>query len=124
MTELNASEGWFHRRAAGELGADRGSALRSVRTSGWRTRGTKTSWRILATTARLPARFTARTQPSAIVLDGTNIWVANRTPNSVTELRAIDGVFVRTVAVGAGASPAGIVFDGSSLWVADSGPPS
>jgi hypothetical protein len=56
-------------------------------------------------------------EPRGIAFDGANLWVAN--DNNVTELRASDGVVVRTVAV-RGASD-GVMFDGANIWVVESG---
>jgi hypothetical protein len=54
-----------------------------------------------------------------VVFDGTNVWVTNRLGNSVTEVRAADGVVVGTFSTGA--SPYGLAFDGANVWVANSG---
>jgi hypothetical protein len=59
--------------------------------------------------------FVIGKEPRGIAFDGANLWVANRDDNNVTELRASDGVVVRTVAV-LGA-PNGVIFDGANIWV-------
>jgi DNA-binding beta-propeller fold protein YncE len=51
-----------------------------------------------------------------IAFDGVNIWVANRNSNTVTELRASDGVVLGTFPVPAN-GPYGIAFDGTYIWV-------
>ena len=48
--------------------------------------------------------------------DGTNIWAANGSGNSVTKLKASDGSFVGSYSVGT--PPQGIAFDGTNVWVA------
>ena len=52
-------------------------------------------------------------------MDGADVWVANRTGASLTELNAGDGNLVRTLSGGLYHfdGPAGIAVDGSQLWV-------
>ena len=54
-----------------------------------------------------------------MTFDGENIWVANAYENTVTKLRASDGVIVDVIR--AGAAPSHLTFDGKNIWVADSG---
>jgi len=61
--------------------------------------------------------FPVETKPDGIAFDGTNIWVTNGGSNSVTKLRAVDGLKLDTYKVGG--SPMGIAFDGTSIWVAN-----
>jgi len=63
--------------------------------------------------------FAVGTAPVGIAFDGANVWVANASDNTVTKVRASDGVPLGTFAVGS--SPKGMVFDGSNIWVANSG---
>ena len=59
--------------------------------------------------------------PQRIASDGSHLWVANTNGNSVTELDASDGSWVRTLSGGSYGfvDPYGIAFDGSHLWVAN-----
>jgi DNA-binding beta-propeller fold protein YncE len=69
--------------------------------------------------------FSVGLEPVAAAFDGTHMWVANwgsgypPPQNSLTELNASDGSFVRTVTVGN--NPYGICFDGSNIWTANNG---
>ena len=63
--------------------------------------------------------FAIGKEPRGIAFDGANLWVANRDDNNVTELRASDGVVVRTVAVRG--APDGVIFDGANIWVVNQG---
>ncbi len=60
-------------------------------------------------------------QPFAIASDGSNVWVANSAGNSLTEVKASDGSWVRNISGGSygfdGVS--GIAFGGTHLWVAN-----
>ena len=60
-------------------------------------------------------------QPFAIASDGSNVWVANSAGNSLTEVKASDGSWVRNLSGGSygfdGVS--GIAFGGTHLWVAN-----
>ena len=58
-------------------------------------------------------------QPTGVSFDGSNIWVSNNSSNSVTKLRASDGMELGTFSTGS--YPVGIVFDGANIWVANSG---
>ena len=53
--------------------------------------------------------------PVAVVSDGTDLWVANSAGNTVTKLRAGDGVTVETLAIGKG--PRAVAFDGIRIRV-------
>jgi DNA-binding beta-propeller fold protein YncE len=61
--------------------------------------------------------FAVGSFPRGIAFDGANIWVANggSTSNSVTKLRASDGVLQGTFPVGA--TPQAVAFDGANMWV-------
>jgi len=50
----------------------------------------------------------------ALAFDGANMWVANFS-NTVSVLRASDGVAVMTPTVSA--DPAALAFDGAYMWV-------
>ncbi len=60
-------------------------------------------------------------KPSALVSDGSHIWVTNEGGNSVTELSASDGSLVRVVqgTTYAFNHPDALAFDGSNIWVAN-----
>jgi hypothetical protein len=59
--------------------------------------------------------------PRALVSDGTNIWVANTGSNSVTEINAATGAFVRKLSGGSYnfSGPSALAFDGTHIWVAN-----
>jgi hypothetical protein len=63
--------------------------------------------------------FAVGKEPRGIAFDGSNLWVANRDDNNVTELRASDGAVVRTIAVKS--APDGVLFDGANIWVVNQG---
>jgi hypothetical protein len=63
--------------------------------------------------------FAIGKEPRGIAFDGANLWAANRDDNNVTELRASDGVVVRTVAVRG--APDGVIFDGAKHLGGESG---
>jgi outer membrane lipoprotein-sorting protein len=50
--------------------------------------------------------------------DGSNIWVANAGGNTVTKVRASDGVVLGAFQVGT--NPTKVTFDGSNVWVSNS----
>jgi len=62
--------------------------------------------------------FQVEAEPHGIAFDGANIWVTNSGSNSVSRLRAADGLLSGTYKVGSG--PEGIAFDGTNIWVANS----
>src|SRR6266404_5935830 len=65
-----------------------------------------------------PTQFsTGGNGPRAVAFDGANIWVANLIDDTVTKLRASDGVTVGTFPVGR--NPIGLAFDGANIWVAN-----
>ena len=53
--------------------------------------------------------------PEQMVFDGDNIWVANSYGQSISKIRASDGVVLGTYSVGP--YPRGIAYDGSYIWV-------
>src|SRR5262249_870920 len=57
--------------------------------------------------------------PSWLAYDGVNVWVTNSGSNTLTQIRASDGVVLGNFATGS--MPAGVVFDGANVWVANSG---
>src|SRR5215470_2526185 len=63
--------------------------------------------------------FTTSTTPIAFAFDGANMWVVNFGANTVSKLRASDGVVLGTFSV-PGIFPAGVAFDGINIWVANS----
>ena len=76
------------------------------------------SWRHLIPTAPrfTPAQIaelTVGTPPFQLAFDGSKIWVTNEVSNTVTKLRAADGVNLGTFNVGT--NPAGVVFDGVNV---------
>ena len=63
--------------------------------------------------------------PGAIAVVGTHIWVVNPTGDSVTELDASNGSWVRTLSGGSYhfTYPFGIAVSGTHIWVVNGGPP-
>src|SRR5207253_2333414 len=61
--------------------------------------------------------FPVGTWPTALAFDGANVWVTNLGDNTVTKLRASDGVNLGTFRVGE--YPAWITFDGTNVWVSN-----
>ena len=57
--------------------------------------------------------------PFGVAAQGENVWITNYFSQSVTKLRAVDGLNLGTFKVGDGA--AGIAFDGTNLWVVNNG---
>lgn len=55
--------------------------------------------------------------PYSITSDGANIWVTNFLDDTVTKLRASDGVPLGTFS--AGDDPSFITFDGTNIWVSN-----
>jgi hypothetical protein len=62
--------------------------------------------------------FPTGLNPTSPVVDGINIWVANRGAGTVTKLRAGDGFNLGTFSSG-GFNPDVMVFDGDNIWVAN-----
>ena len=58
------------------------------------------------------ATFTTGSHANGVAFDGANVWVANS--NTVTKLRAADGVILGTFDLG---SPWSLAFDGANIWV-------
>lgn len=56
--------------------------------------------------------------PKDIIFDGTYIWTANNSTDTVSRFRAADGVKLGDYAVGT--EPRQITFDGTSIWVSNS----
>src|SRR5436190_5291202 len=77
----------------------------------------------LPATAQQPldASYTIETFPAGgdylfdLASDGANIWVTNDFVNTVTKLRASDGVILGTFDVGV--NPRYITFDGTNIWI-------
>jgi YVTN family beta-propeller protein len=59
-------------------------------------------------------------QPKGLAFDGANIWVANSGDNTVTKVRAIDGVVLGTYPSG-GTQPVALVKAGFSMFVVNKG---
>jgi len=52
-----------------------------------------------------------------VAFDGANIWVTNTGNNTITELRASDGVILGTFRTGN--FPIDAAFDGANIWTAN-----
>jgi DNA-binding beta-propeller fold protein YncE len=61
--------------------------------------------------------FPAGRGPIALAFDGSNIWVVNVYGETVTKLRASDGVMLGSFGTGVG--PVDAVFDGENIWVSN-----
>ncbi|MGD0279663.1 MAG: YncE family protein [Smithella sp.] len=76
---------------------------------------------INATTGNL-VTYPSGNDPDGIAFDGTNMWVVNYTPATVTEIRASDGVILQTIPVGTSgvSNPRLVAYDNVSnyIWVA------
>ena len=59
-------------------------------------------------------------QPSGIVFDGNDLWVAGLGTNTVTRIDARHG-FSNDITALTGSNPAGVLFDGDTVWVANGG---
>jgi len=59
--------------------------------------------------------FPVGNNPQGIVFDGAHMWVANEGDDTVTKIRAADGLVIDTYSVGDG--PCDLVFDGKFIWV-------
>ena len=61
--------------------------------------------------------------PHGIAFDGAHVWITNEAGNSVTEVNALDGSWVRTLSGGNYGFnlPYDIAFDGAHLWVTNAG---
>jgi hypothetical protein len=66
----------------------------------------------LAGNSQAGGTFPVDLAPQGIVFDGVNMWVSNRDENTVTKLRASDGVGFGTFATVS--SPFSMVFDGTN----------
>jgi hypothetical protein len=59
--------------------------------------------------------FPAGANPTAVLFDGSSIWVASGSSPSIKKLRASDGAPLATFATPDGAN--GIAFDGANIWL-------
>lgn len=62
---------------------------------------------------------TVGAQPSALVFDGSKVWVASSGENTVQAIEVVTGIADPALSVGR--SPADLVFDGKRIWVANAG---
>jgi YVTN family beta-propeller protein len=53
--------------------------------------------------------------PDGVSSDGTHVWVANATEDTVSEIEASSGTVIRTIPVGS--YPTGVSSDGTHVWV-------
>jgi ribosomal protein S18 acetylase RimI-like enzyme len=63
-------------------------------------------------------------EPDAVAFDGSDLWIANSSANSVTEVRASNGSLVRVLSNTSNSgfkfnNPDAIGFDGTDLWIAN-----
>lgn len=61
--------------------------------------------------------FPTGTSPNGIAFDGAHLWVANAGENTVSKIRASDGMGLGTFAVGT--EPRRVAFDGANVWVSN-----
>jgi hypothetical protein len=63
--------------------------------------------------------LTGVTAPEGIAFDGARMWVTSQISDTVTVIRAHDGVIDMTLGVadGIGDKPVAIAFDGSNMWI-------
>jgi YVTN family beta-propeller protein len=67
---------------------------------------------------KLTDRIAVGNDPTAIAIDGSNVWVADDVDGTVTLIDAASGGVITTIPVGP--SPGAIALGGGSVWVADS----
>jgi hypothetical protein len=67
--------------------------------------------------ARLIESFGVGSAPVGIAFDGANIWVVNNLGNTVTKIRARDGIVLGTFR--AGNFPREVIFDGANVWISN-----
>src|ERR1700674_4802667 len=65
-------------------------------------------------------QFATGSSPSGVAFDGANLWVANHSRGTVTELRATDGFTIGSFPLTARA-PWGVAFDGANIWLTTQG---
>jgi YVTN family beta-propeller protein len=58
---------------------------------------------------------TGGSNASGNAFDGQNIWVTNQISNTVSKIRASDGVILASIPTGL--QPIGVTFDGTNVWV-------
>ena len=122
VTKLRASDGFelstfdLNTPPQGDHPGPRGVAFDGAHV--WVTHANTGVTRIRATDGQ-SLQFMVQNDPFAIAFDGTNVWVVNTGSNTVTKLRASDGVNLGSIPVGI--APKGIAFDGTNIWVANSG---
>ncbi len=58
-------------------------------------------------------------QPTGVTFDGANIWVANSSGNTMTEIQPNNGNVLGTFPTGS--YPTGVAFDGVNIWIACNG---
>ena len=64
--------------------------------------------------------FPVGDNPRRLAFDGANIWVANAFDDTVSKLRASDGVEAAGSPFPVGSDPLAVAFDGANIWVANS----
>lgn len=96
--------------AAGSVTSSQLSAEAVPTTTAFKLLGSR-RWDLL----KPQASFPVGTLPFGIAFDGAHIWVANLSANSVSKIRASDGLNLGTFPVGSG--PYDIAFDGTNIWV-------
>jgi hypothetical protein len=73
--------------------------------------------KINVSTSLVETTISAGTAPSALVFDGTNIWVTLAIDNTVRKINVATGVIGSPIAVGS--NPAALAYDGTNIWVAN-----
>jgi YVTN family beta-propeller protein len=66
-----------------------------------------------------PATVTVGSGPFGVAFDGTYIWVANTSSNSVSKIDPSTNTVTATVT--GLSNPLGVAFDGTNIWVANYG---
>jgi hypothetical protein len=75
--------------------------------------------KVTPSTAAVVDTYATGGTPINATFDGTNIWVANSTGNSVTKIAASTGATVGTFP--AGSDPVSVALDGTTIWVTNQG---
>lgn len=62
-------------------------------------------------------QITVGTDPSALVYDGANVWVANYSDDTLTKISTTDNSTTSYTISSLGIGPNDIVFDGANIWI-------
>jgi len=96
-------------------------AYDNVKGNVWVTNPGDNNVTVVNTTTGSLVTYPSGSSPDGIVFDGTNMWVANYSPATVTKMRASDGTILATIPVGTSgvSNPRLLAYDPSAncIWV-------